>query len=232
MSSNFVLLLDEQDSRRSLHAFGLRCAGFDVAEAVRIDDALGQIAERCPGLVLVVRSRLESDACGFIAQLRADVYTRDLAILLAVEHSTRAEAARAYDCGASDFICGSVAPEDLVARVRAGLHGAAAPASTTANIVDLTVDAAAVRKGSRAAALRPAERRLLQFMLGHTEQVIPRDLLLFRIWGGGATQDSRVVDVTVCRLRRALAEIGCGGLLQTVNRRGYKFSNHQRETQQ
>jgi DNA-binding response OmpR family regulator len=62
--------------------------------------------------------------------------------------------------------------------------------------------------------------------------VMPRDLLLFRIWGGGANQDSRVVDVTVCRLRRALEEIGCGGLLQTVNRRGYRLSNHQRETQQ
>src|SRR5262245_22501154 len=144
MSSNVVLLLDEQESRRGLHAFGLRCAGFDVAEALRIDDAVGQIAARCPGLVLVVRSRIDVDACAFITQLRADVYTRDLAILLAAEHSTRAEAAQAYDCGASDFMAGAIAPDDLVARVRAGLLGTAALAAAP-HIAELTVDTAAVR---------------------------------------------------------------------------------------
>src|SRR5262249_44202084 len=116
--------------------------------------------------------------------------------------------------------------------VRAGLSCATDAAPSMSSIAELSVEADAVRRGSRAAALRPAERRLLQFLLGHTDQVIPRDLLLFRIWGGGATQDSRVVDVTVCRLRRALDGIGCRGLLQTINGRGYKLTDHQREIQQ
>jgi two-component system, OmpR family, phosphate regulon response regulator PhoB len=162
--------------------------------------------------------------------LRADSYTRDLPVLLAAEQASREEATNAYECGASDFIAGSIAPEDLVARVRAGLRSTADDAPSS--VAELTVDTAEVRRGSRAAALRPAERRLLQFLLGHPDQVIPRDLLLFRIWGGGATQDSRVVDVTVCRLRRALDAIGCRGLLQTVNGRGYKLTIHQREIQQ
>src|SRR5262245_45024979 len=102
MSNNVVLLLDEQDSRRSLHAFGLRCAGFDVAEATRTDYAHAHITERCPGPLLVVRSRLDRDTCTFIARLRSQAFTRDLPVLLAAAHGTRAEAAGAYDCGASD----------------------------------------------------------------------------------------------------------------------------------
>jgi DNA-binding response OmpR family regulator len=61
-------------------------------------------------------------------------------------------------------------------------------------------------------------------IFAHPNRIIPRDLLLFRLWGGGANQDSRVVDVTVCRLRRALEELGCDQILQTVDRHGYKLA--------
>jgi two-component system phosphate regulon response regulator PhoB len=222
MSNNVVLLLDEQGPRRGLHAFGLRCAGLVVDEAVHFEAAQRRIAEQCPGLVLIVRSRLDHNARAFISRLRADAYTRDLPAVLVASHATRTDAAGAHECGASDFIFGSVEPEDLVARVRAGLQYADATASAP-GIADLTIDAGAVRRGSRAATLRPAEKRLLQFLVGHPDQVIPRDLLLFRVWGGAANHDSRVVDVTVCRLRRALTALGCSGLLQTVNRHGYKL---------
>jgi two-component system phosphate regulon response regulator PhoB len=222
MSNNVVLLLDEQEPRRGLHAFGLRCAGLIVEEARYFEQAQQRVVEQCPGLVLIVRSRLDHNACAFIGRLRADTYTRDLPVVLAAVEATCRDAAAAHECGASDFIFGSIAPEELVTRVRAGLQGADVAAATP-SIAGLTIDASAVRRGARTAALRPAEKRLLQFLVGHPDQVIPRDLLLFRVWGGAATQDSRVVDVTVCRLRRALAELGCGGLLQTVNRHGYKL---------
>jgi two-component system phosphate regulon response regulator PhoB len=224
MSNNVVLLLDEQESRRSLHAFGLRCAGFVAEEATQFEQAQQRIAEHCPGLVLIVRSRLDHNVRTFIGRLRGHGYTRDLPVVLAAANATRGDAPSAYECGASDFLFGTVTPEDLVAHVRAGLQGGDVVSQQAPAVAELTIEASAVRRGSRTAALRPAERRLLQFLVGHPDQVIPRDLLLFRVWGGAANQSSRVVDVTVCRLRRALTELGCGELLQTVNRHGYKLN--------
>jgi two-component system, OmpR family, phosphate regulon response regulator PhoB len=223
MSNNVVLLVDEQAPRRSLHAFGLRCADLVVEEATHFEQAQRRIVEQCPGLVLIVRSRFDHKVRAFVSRLRAHTYTRDLPVVLAAAQATRSEAAYAHQCGASDFIFGSVEPEALVARVRAGLPGGADVAASPTGIADLTIDGHEVRRGSRAAALRPTERRLLQFMVGHPDRVIPRDLLLFRVWGGATNLDSRVVDVTVCRLRRALAELGCGEVLQTVNRHGYRL---------
>lgn len=226
MSSNVVLLFDEQDSRRSLHAFGLRCAGFVVDEATDAQDAYRYITERCPHLVLIVTSRLGQRVCAFVGKLRADAYTRDLPVLGAVEQSDRVGAATAFQSGFSDYLTGPVAPEELVARVRACAQCTASFQAITTPTSGLSIDdeACAVRRGTRLAQLRPTEKRLLEFLFAHPNRVIPRDLLLFRVWGGGANQDSRVVDVTVCRLRRALEELGCDLILQTVNRHGYKLA--------
>lgn len=226
MSSNVVLLLDEEDARRSLHAFGLRCAGLVVEETSSVDHACRRVLERCADLVLVVCARLDQRLCAFIGQLRADPNTHDLPVLLEAERAPPAEATTAYERGFSDCLLGPIVPEELIVRVRAALRGAQAPATSAHEFAGLKIEenACAVRKGARSAALRPTEKRLLEFMFAHAEQVVPRDLLLFRIWSGGAQHDSRVVDVTVCRLRRALAQLGCEHVLRTVNRHGYKLT--------
>lgn len=226
MSSSVVLLLDEEDSRRTLHAFGLRCAGLVVEEAASVDHACRRLLNRCADLVLIVCARLDQRLCAFVGRLRANPFTHDLPVLLEAECATRAEAATAYERGFSDFLLGPIVPEELITRVRAALGCAVAIAPVTHEFAGLEIaaDAGAVRKGARSVALRPTEKRLLEFMFAHPEQVVPRELLLFRIWGGGAQHDSRVVDVTVCRLRRALSELGSERVLRTVNRHGYKLT--------
>jgi two-component system phosphate regulon response regulator PhoB len=57
----------------------------------------------------------------------------------------------------------------------------------------------------------------------HHDQLLPRELLLFRIWGNGMEATSRAVDVSMYRLRRALARLGCSDLLQTIKGRGYRL---------
>jgi two-component system phosphate regulon response regulator PhoB len=224
MSGEKILVLDEETQRRGMNAFGLRCAGFSVLEACDAPCAFTQISKRCPHLLLIIAALLDFWILDFVRTLRADEFTRDLPVLALVEHEEQADAAAALECGITDLVREPVSPEDFVARVRASLGNAAVTAATGVAGLMLDSQAGQIQCGQQSASVGPTEQRLLEFFLAHPGQLIPRDLLLFRIWGGAVGMRSRVLDVSVCRLRRALETVGCGGLLHTVSRQGYRFA--------
>lgn len=223
MARERILVLDEETQRRGLNAFGLRCAGFNVLEACDVPCAVTHISRQYPHLLLIIAALLDLWVLDFVRTLRANELTRDLPVLTLVEHEDRADAATALECGITDLIREPISPEDFVARVRASL-GSLDAASTGVDGLLLDSRAGQIRCGEQIAALSPTEQRLLEFFLAHPGQLVPRDLLLFRLWGGAVGLRSRVLDVSVCRLRRALEHVGCGGLLQTVSRQGYRFT--------
>lgn len=226
MSSKRILVLDEDVSRRKLNAFGLRCAGFSVDEATDPLAARSRLAQCYPHLLLIVAALLDLGIHDFVRGLRASSATRELPVLALVERESAFGAATARDWGIDDFMLEPISPEGFIARVRAALASLAQPARLVADIAGLSLDTEEgfVRRGDRRAALGPTEQRLLELLLSHPDRVMPRDLLLFRIWGGAASLHSRVLDVSVCRLRRALAQLGCANLLQTVSRQGYRLT--------
>ncbi|MEJ1960274.1 MAG: winged helix-turn-helix domain-containing protein [Gammaproteobacteria bacterium] len=226
MSGERILVLDEETQRRGLNAFGLRCAGFDVAEASDVQYARSQIGTRYPHLLLIIAALLESWIQEFVSALREDALTRDLPVLALVEHEAARDAGYARECGIDDLIREPVSPEEFVARVRASVDRKRPDTPVPGLIADLQIDreGGLIRRGKRVSSIGPTEQRLLELLLSRPDQVVPRDLLLFRIWGGAANMRSRVLDVSVCRLRRALQNIGCEGVLRTVNRHGYKLA--------
>jgi len=223
MSEQTILVVDEDDARRQLNTFGLRCAGFRVEEAADSATARSRIAQHFPHLVLIIAALLDFSIQDFVRSLRSAAYTRDLPIMTLVERESELGSPSALEWGIDDYLIEPISPEGFVERVRASLE--AASAAGRASGVGLRVDSeqGIAQRGPRIVAISPTERRLLEFFLAHPEQVIPRVLLLFRIWGGAKHLQSRVLDVSVCRLRRALRQLGCENPLQTVSGRGYRF---------
>ena len=222
MSGERILVLDEEAQRRGLNAFGLRCAGFDVVEACDVACAKSLIGYRYPHLLLIAAALLEAWIQDFVCALREDALTRDLPVLALVEREAGHDAGYARRCGIDDLIREPVSPEDFVARVRANVDRRRAGVTPSRLIADLQLDmeAGLIRRGRREAPLGPTEQRLLSLLLSRPNEIVPRDLLLFRIWGGAANLRSRVLDVSVCRLRRALDSVGCRNALQTASRHG------------
>ena len=226
MSGERILVLDEEAQRRGLNAFGLRCAGFSVVEACDTACARSQIVSRYPHLLLIIAALLDVWIQEFVSALRQDARTRDLPVLALVEREVARDAGYARECGIDDLIREPVSPEEFVARVRASVDRKRPDSELPERIADLRLDreGGLIRRGKRVATLGPTEQRLLELLLSRPNQLVPRDLLLFRIWGGATNLRSRVLDVSVCRLRRALESIGCGGVLHTVSRHGYKLA--------
>ena len=228
MSGERILVLDEEAQRRSLNAFGLRCAGFSVVEACDAACARSLIGNKYPHLLLIAAALLETWIQDFVCTLREDVLTRDLPVLALVEHEAEPDAGFARQCGIDDLIREPVSPEDFVARVRANVDRkrVSGPAMAPGVLAELRLDCAAglIRRGRRSAPLGPTEQRLFELLLSRPDELVPRDLLLYRIWGGTKNLRSRVLDVSVCRLRRALHAVGCDNVLHTASRQGYRLS--------
>jgi DNA-binding response OmpR family regulator len=226
MSRKTILVLDREPLRRRLHVFGLRCAGFSTAEAADHPGARAQIARFCPHLVLIAATLLDFDVENFVRALRGDVHTRELPVVALVDRDHAIAAESALACGIDDYVVGPLPPEVFIARIAAVVGRRPQSPDTLGPIARLTLDAerGGVCWDGRFEPLGPTEQRVLELFLTYPGRLLPRELLLFRVWSGDGRVAFRAVDVGVCRLRRALARLGCAELLQTVRREGYRLA--------
>jgi DNA-binding response OmpR family regulator len=75
---------------------------------------------------------------------------------------------------------------------------------------------------SRCLVLMRKEYELLSLLVENAGEIIPRDVLLMRVWGYGNQIRTRTLDVHVCRLRIKLGSYS-GQYLETIFGIGYRF---------
>ena len=133
-----------------------------------------------------------------------------------------------FEQGVDDYVVKPFSVPEVVARAQAvlrPLRGATSPCECL-EFGPLTLDAAEKRltADERPVALRSKELRLLAFLMRHPEHAFTREALLRRVWGFDSRVGLRAVNVTVQRIRQALAPHGCAALLLSVRGVGYVLS--------
>lgn len=218
-----ILLLDANHARRRLHSFGLRCAGFLVAEADIAAQARAHVATRRPDLLLLIARRLDIQRRDALSLLCGPTHDC-LPGLAVIERATPADIAM-LDALGMEYLTGLPSPDLLVAQVHSVLDRQTQISLATERFVGLRLDrvGGVLRYGEHSVVLGPTELRLLEFLLGHPDQLISRQHLLHCLWGERGEQLGRVVDISICRLRGALRQLHCADHLQTVRRQGYRF---------
>jgi two-component system, OmpR family, phosphate regulon response regulator PhoB len=227
MTSRQILIVEDERPIREMIAFGLRRAGYEVAEAEDCREARARIADRRPDLMLVDWMLPDLSGLELTRQLKKDKETRDVPIIMLTARAEEHDKISGLEGGADDYVTKPFSPRELVARINAVLRRSGVAA--TDEVVEaggLRLDGAGHRvlAGEHAVALGPTEYRLLSFFMTHPERVYSRSQLLDRVWGGNVYVEERTVDVHIRRLRKALEAYGLDSLVQTVRGAGYRFS--------
>ncbi|CAG0910714.1 unnamed protein product, partial [Cyprideis torosa] len=132
---------------------------------------------------------------------------------------------RGLDVGADDYIGKPFSNAELRGRVKAVLRRTARFDQGALRYAPLTMDASAMSAAIDGLPLdlSSIEFRLLQQFVKHPGRVYSRAMLLDRVWGMNSDVNERTVDVSMRRLRKALAKSPLADHLETVYGSGYRL---------
>jgi two-component system phosphate regulon response regulator PhoB len=219
-----VLVVEDEAALVTLLRYNLEREGFRVAEARDGEEAMLQIAEQMPDLVVLDWMLPLMSGIEVCRQLRRLPETRRLPIVMLTARGEEGDKLRGLDAGADDYVTKPFSPSELIARLRAVMRRSRPERDgETLQYQDLVMDLAShrVRRNGREVHLGPTEFRLLRHLLENQGRVFSREQLLDMVWGRDVYVEPRTVDVHIRRLRKAInAEVETD-LIRTVRAAGY-----------
>ena len=226
MTTNKILIVEDEQPIREMIAFHLTRAGYDTLEAEDCREARRLLADERPALALIDWMLPDMSGLELTRMLKRDKEFEDLAVIMLTARADEHDKVTGLEGGADDYVTKPFSPRELVARIRAVLRRSGTVDDELVSMGDIELDAGAHRVSVRGQEvhLGPTEYRLLKYLMTHADRVYSRSQLLDRVWGANVYVEERTVDVHVRRLRKALTAHGVAGYIQTVRGAGYRFS--------
>jgi two-component system phosphate regulon response regulator PhoB len=219
-----VLIVEDEAPLVAMLRYNLEKEGFEVAEAGDGEEALLQIAERRPDIVLLDWMLPHVSGLEICRQIRRSPRLKGLPVIMLTARGEEGDRVRGLNSGADDYVVKPFSPSELIARLRAVIRRAEPQAAEEVlRFADVEMDLVAhrVRRAGRPVHLGPTEFRLLRHFLRQPRRVFSREQLLDAVWGHDVYVEARTVDVHIRRLRKALNEEGGTDILRTVRTAGY-----------
>ena len=222
MSSERLLLVDDEDNLRSMLQAALRHNGFDVVSVASGRAALDAVEEQEPDLVVLDILLPDLDGFDVCHRLRADGRTTPVLFLTARDGTE--DKVRGLTMGGDDYLVKPFSLDELVARVHAVLRrtGLARDEGSLLRCADLTLDDEAhrvVRSGEEVA-LSPTEFSLLRYLLVNQGRVLSKAQILDHVWHYDFGGDGGVVETYIGYLRRKVDRTE-PRLIRTIRGVGY-----------
>lgn len=222
----FVLVVDDDPKLAEMLRRTLAYEGFDVGTAASGAEGLRLARERSPDVVVLDWMMPDMDGLAVCRRLRD---AGDVPILMLTAKDAVQDRVQGLEAGADDYLIKPFALEELLARIRALLRRrsrevkAAQEPTEFLRFADVALDTAAreARRGDRAIVLSTTEYELLELFMRNPRRVLPRELIMERVWGYDFQGESNVLEVYVGYLRRKLEQAGEPRLIHTVRGVGY-----------
>ena len=229
MTTNTVLIVDDEFAIRDMLRMALEMADFRCIEAQDIQRAYQLIVDERPAVVLLDWMLPGGSGLELMRRLKREELTRDMPVIMLTAKTAEDNVIQGLDVGADDYITKPFAPRELIARIRALLRRSTGHVEgEKLQVADLLLDGESKRVliADQSLEMGPTEFKLLQFFMSHPERAYTRGQLLDQVWGANVYVEERTVDVHIRRLRKALQSPAgdCSHLIQTVRGTGYRFS--------
>jgi DNA-binding response OmpR family regulator len=232
-----ILVVEDEQDVAELVRYHLSKEGYDVRVSTNGADALRQVREVRPELVLLDIMVPQLNGWEVCRRLKQDPQTRGISVIMVTGRVEEGDKVLGFEMGADDYVTKPFSPRELLARVRAVLRRGAAVDTREAKhhlkAGELEIDRHRfeVKMQGRVVELTRKEFDLLAVLVATPGRVFGREELLDLVWGRDGFVEPRTVDVHVARLRAKfsadkLPEPG----IDTVRGVGYRFRDARDES--
>ncbi len=154
-------------------------------------------------------------------------------ILMLTARSGPEQESRALDAGADDFLAKPFSFVVLTARIRALLRRSLGERPAVLEVGDLRLDPAKHRawRGETPLALTPRQFALLEYLMRHADEVLPKSKILEHVWDFAYDGSQNIVEVYVRQLRQQIDEPFGRSSLQTVRLVGYRIVDDRQDAE-
>ncbi|HEY5001812.1 MAG TPA: response regulator transcription factor [Ktedonobacteraceae bacterium] len=202
-----ILIVDDEPRIRDLVRMNLEMEHYSVIEASNGIEALDQLREKLPDLVMLDVMMPEMD--GF-ETLRAIREVSTVPVVMLTVRQSEQDRIRGLDLGADDYLAKPFSPRELLSRIRALLRRSfmAPPSHKTEIIVDpdLKIDFSrheVIVRGQKVV-LRPTEYRLLYHLVSNAGHLLTHETLLSKVWGREYRDEAHYLRLYITYLRQKI----------------------------
>lgn len=217
-----LLVVDDEEMLLDMVSDALRFAGYDVSTARNGHEAVRQIRDDVPDLVILDVNMPGDD--GFAVAGKLQDVAGDLPLLFLTARSDTADMRLGFEAGGDDYLTKPFRLEELRLRVDAILRRTRKvnAQERVQRCADLVLDDARheVRRRGEIVTLTPTEYRLLRHLFTNQGIVVGREQLLDAVWGPG--YNDAVLETAISQLRKKVDAVE-PKLVQTVRGFGYSL---------
>ncbi|MGD9091498.1 MAG: response regulator transcription factor [Anaerolineales bacterium] len=223
-----ILLVDDEPLITDSLTYSLKREGFDVRAVGDGPDALQEVEDFQPDLVVLDIMLPSMSGLEVCRQLRAK---SAIPVIMLTARGEEIDRVLGLEVGADDYLAKPFSFRELLARIRSILRRVELDRQATqlqpVNLGGLSLDPVArrVHKDEQELQLSAREFDLLSILMKNAGRALSRDELLAEVWGEDWIGDPRTLDVHVRWLRLKIEDDPASPFyIQTVRGHGYRFA--------
>lgn len=201
-----ILVVDDEPQIARVLKTTLSSQGYGVRTAADGEDALQEIKNWSPDLVITDLRMPRMDGLELCRRVRADSRVPIIVLSVKGEEKIKVEA---LDAGADDYITKPFSINELMARVRAALRRTSTPDLSGTPVMDVgdfhvDIPGRMISLKGQEVRLTPKEFDLLVHFARHPGKVMTHRTLLAAVWGAGSVEQPEYLRVFIGHLRKKL----------------------------
>lgn len=228
MPNEKILIVDDEEDILELLKYNLSREGYKVSCAASGEETLRAVRSGIPDLIILDLMLPGIDGLEVARQLKNDVKTRDVPIVMLTAKGEEADIVTGLELGADDYITKPFSPRVLLARVRAALRRRVRESTDDTSV--LQIRKLEIHPGRREVLVNGepvqltfTEFGILNFLARRPGWVFTRSQIVDAVRGDDYFVTDRSVDVQIVGLRKKLGPAGTD--IETVRGVGYRFRN-------
>ncbi|MBM4423347.1 MAG: response regulator transcription factor [Chloroflexi bacterium] len=225
--SHRILVVDDEPRMIRFIRMNLELEGYSVFEAADGVQALAQVRDTLPDLVILDVMMPELDGFETLRDLRE---ISSVPVIMLTARGEEDDRVRGLELGADDYVTKPFSPRELVSRVKAVLRRAESPAPAEKgplkidDRLQIDFDRREIFVEGKLVKLRPTEFRLLYHLVSNAGWVVPHDQLLAKVWGYEYREETHYLRLYINYLRQKLeADPAHPKYVLTERGVGYRF---------